>query len=75
LCKRKLLLVQVIAKELSDFHDPSLSYPTPATFQAGNQSGTNTQAVSKLYLRQAQSTAQVAQIFRRHAVNCTISRQ
>jgi hypothetical protein len=47
-----------------DFPDVALGYPAPTTFQAGDQSGTNTQAIRKLYLRQVKSTAQVTQIFR-----------
>ena len=68
-------LYELSSKDPSDFPDVTLSYAAPATLQANNQSGTNAQAVGKLYLRQVKSTTQVAQIFRRHAANCTIFRQ
>ena len=68
-------LYELSSKDPSDFPDVTLSYAAPATLQANNQGGTNAQAVGKLYLRQVKSTTQVAQIFRRHAANCTIFRQ
>jgi hypothetical protein len=70
--KHRLPPVHVVTENPIDFRDAALSYPAPTTFQASDQSGTDTQAVGKLYLRQAQSAAQAAQIFRRHIVNCTI---
>jgi hypothetical protein len=58
--KRRLPLARTVVKDPSDFSDVTLGYPAPATFQARNQSEANTQAVGKLYLRQAKSTAEVA---------------
>jgi hypothetical protein len=51
-------LVQFALKQSGDFPNALLSDPPAAAFQASDQSRTDPQQVSELYLRQAEPTAQ-----------------